>query len=332
MKHPRKKSEEGVALITVLMIVAAMSAVAVALSAAVMSATTRARTVDAASQADWLALASEEVGRALIEEMFTASEGRLSVDMPGFAEPVRFPIEGGEITMRASDGGNCFNVNRLRITPVREDENAVGVSGPNAAEDFESLLKLAEVGDQNLTGLVYSAADWIDADQSPGLNGAENAYYASSGLQYRTPGLPMIDASELRAVRYYTPDVMDALGPLVCALPESGEQTLNINTLTAAQAPLLSLAFSGALSVEAARDLIFQRPVGGWPDVETFLTEPAIRQISPDLRRSKLLSVLTEYVRVQAAIDFANRRRTVEIMYRRNGAQRIETVWRERKG
>ncbi|MCH2458194.1 MAG: hypothetical protein MK186_09090, partial [Henriciella sp.] len=60
--------------------------------------------------------------------------------------------------------------------------------------------------------------------------------------------------------------------------------------------------------------------------------EPAIRQISPDLRRSELLSVQTEYVRVQAAIDFANTRRTVEIMYRRNGAQRIETVWRERKG
>ena len=332
MNHQTRKSEEGVALVTVLMIVAAMSAVAVTLSAAVMSATTRARTVDAASQADWLALASEEVGRALIEEMFTASEGRLSADMPGFAEPVRFPIEGGEITMRASDGGNCFNLNRLGTAAARPDDGAIGVSGRNAPEDYESLLELAEVDDPNLTGLVYSAADWIDADQSPGLNGAENAYYASPGLQYRTPGLPMVDVSELRAVRYYSPDVMETLEPLVCALPGTDEPSFNINTLTGEQAPLLSLAFSGALSVEAARDLIFQRPVGGWPDVEAFLSEPAVRQISPELRRSDMLSVQSEYFRVDAAIDFAGTRRTVEIMYRRDGAQRIETIWRERKG
>lgn len=77
MRQAKRKSERGVALVTVLMIVAAMSAVAVTLSSTVLSTTSRARAVDAASQADWLALSSEEFGRVLIEEMFTATEGKL---------------------------------------------------------------------------------------------------------------------------------------------------------------------------------------------------------------------------------------------------------------
>lgn len=332
MRQAASKSESGVALVTVLMIVAAMSAVAVTLSSTVLSTTSRARAVDAASQADWLALSSEEFGRVLIEEMFTATEGKLFAGMPGLGQPVRFQIDGGLITLTGSDGGNCFNVNRLAAPSAVADASGGNSTTPTAAEDYESLLDLAGLDDGNLTGLVASLVDWVDADQSPGMSGAENAFYASPGLQYRTPGIPMIDISELRAVRYYTPDIVEAMSPLVCALPGGDEVPLNINTLSQAEAPLLSLAFSGALTVESARDLIFQRPIGGWPDIASFLAEPAVREMSPELRRNDMLSVQSAYIQIEAAIDFMGTRRLVDIMYRLDGPQRAKTVWRERKG
>ena len=332
MMRPAKASEQGVALVTVLMIVAAMSTVAVTLSSTVLSTTSRARAIDAASQADWLALSSEEFGRVLIGEMVAQTEGQLFAGMPGLHAPVQFTVEGGLITLSGRDGGNCFNVNQLGGRAATAETQGAPAQQATPQEDYEKLLELADIDAGNRTGLVASLVDWIDADQTPGLSGAEDAFYASPGLNYRTSGQPMADISELRAVRYYTPSVYDALKPLLCAMPEAAPIPLNINTLEEAQAPLLSLAFSGALSVNDARDLIFQRPLGGWQSLESFLAEPAVKEIAPELRREKMLSTQSAYIAMQAAIDFRGTRRLVDIVYELDGTRPAKTVWRERKG
>lgn len=331
MKLRQRQSEKGVALVTVLMIVAAMAAVAVTLSSTVLASTSRARAIDAATQADWLVQSAEEVGRAAIRDMVRLTEGKLFADMPGLVEPTVFPVEGGVITLTGRDGGNCFNVNSLI------DANATRTAGLEAAEgtpgeDFQTLLTIMDIEKGNAPGLMASLADWIDADQSPGISGAENAFYGAPDLRYRTPGQPMQSISELRAVRYFTPPVIDALEPVLCARPGQDSVVLNINTLTEAQAPLLSLAFSGALTLDAAADLIFKRPTGGWESVEVFLTEPAVREINPALRQTDMLSVESRYVSVEAAIQFRETRRLVEIVYAIDGPDTVKKIWRERKG
>jgi general secretion pathway protein K len=331
MKWCGRRNERGVALVTVLMIVAAMSAVAVTLSSAVLASTSRARAIDAATQADWLVLSAEEVGRSAIMDMVGATEGRFFASMPGFDEPTLIEVQGGLITLTGRDGGNCFNVNSLANANIARTPGLTETQGASG-EDLIQLLEIAEIETSDLRGVTASLADWIDEDQSPGLSGAENAFYGSPSLNYRTPGQPMVDISEIRSVRYVTPDVADALRPLLCARPGSDTFELNINTMDRAAAPLLSLAFSGALTVEAAQDLIFQRPAGGWASVETFLAEPAVREISPELRRTGLLAVDTDFVAIEAAIDFRGTRRLVEIVYAVNGPDEIKTVWRERKG
>ena len=254
--------------------------------------------------------------------------------MPGLGQPVVFQAEGGLITVVVEDGSNCFNLNALRsaTTASRGDEQAAGTGVQTTAEDFVSLLNLAGIEGIDGEALTASLIDWMDPDQAPGLSGAEDSYYSTPTLNYRTSGLPMSEMAEMLPVRYMSPDIYEALQPLVCALPKEQQQPLNINTIPESRAALLSLAFSGALSVEAARDLIFQRPTGGWASVEEFLALPAIAEIAPELRRDSMLSVTASYVDVRSAIEYRGTRRVFELDFALDGAGLATTIHRERKG
>ena len=168
---PRQR-EDGAALVTVLMIVAAMSAIAVGLSSAVLASTGRARALDASAQADWLTLAAEEFGRSSISELFTTAEGRIVAGMPGLGEPVVFDVEGGQISVTGRDASNCFNVNALR-TPAAGADSTARQTEKTPRDDYLQLLKLVPDLEGDPEPLLASLVDWMDRDQTPGLNGAE---------------------------------------------------------------------------------------------------------------------------------------------------------------
>lgn len=331
MTSRQSTSQDGVALVTVLMIVAAMSAVAVSLSAAVLSSTNRAKSLDASAQADWLVTAAEEFGRSAIGDMLRVTDGELVADMPGLNTPTPFDVEGGLITVTGRDASNCFNLNSLRSAISGEgSQEATTAVSPRAA--FTALLELAEIEGPDPEALTASLADWMDRDQSPGLSGAEDSFYSGQGLNYRTSGQPLADVSELHAIRYYTPQVVEQMRPWVCAMPTALPQSININTVTERQAPLLALAFSGALSSEDARDIIFQRPPGGWQGVDDLLALPAIAEIAPELRRTDMLGTESSHIALRAAIDYHGTRRLFDIVYELDGAAPAKTIYRERKG
>lgn len=322
--------EEGVALVTVLMIVAAMSVVGVLLSSAVLASTQRARALDANSQAGWFVTGAAQYGERLVGDLVSASEGKLFTGMPKLGEPISFPIEGGLITLRGHDASNCFNVNALGTAP---DAGATGKGGQvSPHEDYAELISLLNVEGLDAEAAAATLADWIDADQSPGLSGAEDSFYLGETPPYRTSGQPLENLSELRAVRYYTPALVAALRPMICALPLEEPQVFNINTMSEEQAPLLSLAMSGALSVEAARDVLFRRPPGGWGSVDDFAAEPAISAIAPELRRMDMLSVSSTHIGVDAAIEYRGVRRSVDLLYAVNLAGPAELLRLERRG
>lgn len=325
------KNEKGVALVTVLMIVAAMSAAAVGLSAAVLSSTSRAKALDASAQADWLVFGAEEFARLRVTEMATAVEGRLTADMPGLGSPLQFRIEGGLLTVTGRDASNCFNLNSLRQagrTPSRQGSG----DEESPQQDFAELVRLSGLEDVDPETLAASLADWMDRDQTPRMNGAEDSYYVSAPRHYRTSSQPLAELGELRAVRGFTGATVEALRQLVCLRDETVTQKLNINTLTQREAALLSFAMSGALPLEQAQDVLFQRPPGGWESVEAFLTVPAIAGISPDLRRMDLLTIQSSHIDVDAAIEYRGTRRVVDILFELDGSTSARTVYRQRKG
>ena len=112
-----------------------------------------------------------------------------------------------------------------------------------------------------------SVGDWVDADQSPQPNGAEDDYYLSLPVPYRTPGRAMAELSELRAVRGMTEPIYRRLLPWVCALPTGEDAKVNLNTLRPDQARLIAAMTAGSLSIDRARAFIASRPPAGWSSV-----------------------------------------------------------------
>ncbi|WP_300381600.1 type II secretion system minor pseudopilin GspK [Henriciella sp.] len=328
MRYQRKQNERGVALVTVLMIVAAMSTVAVMLSSAVLSSTNRARALDAGAQADWFATGAEQFAGTALEELLSATGAALFADMPLLTQPISFNVEGGRLALTVEDASNCFNLNTL--SNARHDGEEVTAQSPST--DFLNLLEYAELEGIDSERLASALIDWMDPDQAPGLGGAEDSYYRSLTPPYRTAGQPFANLTELYAVRHVTPELVDKLRPLVCVHETVGFNALNINTLTEAEAPMLALAMSGALRVDTARDVIFQRPPGGWESVGEMMELPEMAQVAPDRRRMDMLSVNSSHIGVTAVIEYRGLRRTYEILYALDKSGGVHAVRKERKG
>jgi len=326
-------AQRGAALLTVLMIIAAMSVAALAITQAVTNATQRARALDAQAQLGFYAVSAEEVARARLTSLLAPLESRLSVDMPGFNEAQTIPVDGGVFTVSIRDASNCFDVNRLS----QEAENGALIADPDQQAAYQSILQaLMEDGyATDAVALVSSLSDWMDENTVPGNGGAEDSYYLSEVPSYRTSQQPLATLDELRAIRGYTPEVLATIRPLLCALPamaDSGPLTMNINTLTEDQAALLRLAFSDALTVQQARDLIATRPQGGWQSLDVLMEDPIVTRIDPEAIDRDRLGLVTSLVEVSANLSYRGHDMTMRFLFEAMPGRPIRTLRRERIG
>ena len=328
-RHP----ERGAALLTVLMIIAAMAVAALAVSSAITQSTQRARSLDAQAQLGLYAVSAEEVAKARMTAILEPLQSRLSVDLPGYNEPQIVPVDGGAFTVIVRDKTNCFDVNRL-AQETRSDNEAVD-SGTRDAYMFLLAALLEDSFNTDVTSLVSSLNDWMDANSVPGNGGAEDSYYLSETPSYRTSGRPLETLDELRAIRGYSAEIFLTLQPVLCALPSSVQRTseaLNINTLEEVDAPLLQLAFGDALSLDDARALIDSRPIGGWAEVQTLLEDPIVSRIDPNRIQTDRLGLVTSLVEVSTNVSYRGYDMTMRFLFEALPGQPIRTLRRERIG
>ncbi len=331
MRQTVRSSERGAALITVLLIIAAMSVVAVGLTQIVSQATQRARLLDAQAQLRFHAVSAEQVAISHLGGLIAQVGGRLSEVTPGLGEAQIFPIEGGQVTVVARDASNCFNVNSLVLG--RPETELTGED--KAIVDFREMVEEAGFDPGEASALTSALVDWMDSDNVPGPSGAEDAFYLGELPAYRTSGQPLADLSELRAIRGFHGAPIQALEPLICVreVPVAPTRpSLNINTLQPEQAPLLVLAFSGALRIDEARRVIAARPTGGWPELEAFLEEPEIANIAPDSRRLEMLSTVSRYMEVRADVAYRGQTMSLKILLEAQPGENVRTLRRERIG
>src|SRR3546814_6468290 len=117
--------------------------------------------------------------------------------------------------------------------------------------------------------IAAAAADWIDTDDRPLPDGAEDDTYARAAIPYRTANRFVADASELRAMRGVTPAIYATLRPWICALPTSDLSPINVNTLRPDQAPLIAMLAPEQLSIGDARRAIAARTLRGRSEEHT---------------------------------------------------------------
>ncbi len=326
-------AQRGAALLTVMMIVAAMSVAALAVTQSVTQATVRSRALDAQAQLALYAASSEEVAKARMAEVLRPLENKLHSDLPGLGEPQIIPLEQGALTVTARDATNCFDVNRL----TTGEEGGVLVADPEMQTAFQALLtELIEDGyASDMVALASSLIDWMDDNTVPGSGGAEDGYYLSEVPSYRTSGQKLGSISELRSIKGYTSEIYARVRPVLCALPgdrAASPGVLNINTLEEHHAPLLQQAFGGILPIDSARELISLRPTGGWADTETMLQDPILNLLNlQDIRRDQL-GVVTTLVEVSANVSYRGHDMTMRYLFEVQPGRPIKTIRRERIG
>lgn len=221
----RHSSQQGIALLTILVMVAL---------ATVLAATIAKRQTNTTENTGYLMRQNQSLLYAKSAEAFFSelliqdSESANNIDhlQENWAKPMpAFPVEDGYVSGRLLDESGKFNLNNL----VKPDGTQVDES---SRRWFEKLLQRVGLPAE----LSQAVIDWQDVDdETTGAMGAESNYYQGLDPAYLTPNTKFHSVEELKLVRGFEGKNYDLIRPYVTALPE--QTKININT-----APALLLA------------------------------------------------------------------------------------------
>ncbi|AWT12038.1 general secretion pathway protein GspK [Stutzerimonas frequens] len=254
--------QRGVALITVLLVVAIVTVVSAAMVARQQLSIRATSNQLQARQAWHYALGGEALAQTILARDLKGGEpGAAAIDhlLEPWAQPLpAFEIDQGEILVRIEDLAGRFNLNDL----LRDQQ-----PNPAAVEQFRRLLLRLQISAPYAERLL----DWIDPDQQPsGELGAEDNVYLGLDTPYRSAGRRLHDLSELRLLLDMREEDFQRLAPYVVALAPN--VPLNVNT---ASAMVLS-SLSDNLSLGAAESLVELRRAVPFRNSAAFLAQPAL--------------------------------------------------------
>jgi general secretion pathway protein K len=290
--------ERGVALLTVLLLVAVMSAIAVGVLDDIRFGIRRTLNAATGTQGQYFALGAEQLARARISRLLERDATRTSLEGGWNGQPIVFPIENGEIRARVTDATGCFNLNSL----VAVGGGEPFVRREAGVRQFTALLTALNIA--GAPALADALAEWMDSN-NVGAPGTEDDGYLKGETPYRTASVPLAEVSELRAVRGFSAGVYATLRPYVCALPTTDLSPVNINTLPPERAVVLTALTDGGIGVNSARGILAGRPTAGWRDLAAFWSQPAFAQTPADAAVRSQVDVRSRYFALDAEVSFA---------------------------
>lgn len=288
----------GVALLTVLLLVAVMAVLVVAMLDDIRFALRRAGNAQAVAQAQWHALGAETLAMAQIERLARRDPGVTTLAGGWNGRSFLFPVDDGLIRATLSDATACFNLNS-----VVHGAGELFTRHETGVTQYQALLQALDFPAAQARALAEALADWIDSDQQREGLGHEDPGYARGRDGYRTGATLLAEPSELRAIHGYTSAVYARLRPHVCALPTTALSPVNLNTLQDQDAPVLAMLTGGAIDAERARRVIASRPVQGWRSEDEFWNSPGMAGEVPGNAVLDQTELRTRYFRLHAEVD-----------------------------
>jgi general secretion pathway protein K len=289
--YPFRGQQQGVALISILLIVVIATVLGAAMTTEQNFSINRARVSFDQSIVKQYALGGEELARQILRQDFIDSP---EVDHLGeqWAVPGDvFEFEDGEIELQIIDLQSRMNVNGLASTEANnngqngsansqlDDSTNGSLNGsPNSsAQDNDTKARLIRLFTQQGAEdrHVHNLKDWIDADDANDGLGAEDYAYLGLDKPYRTAGQLIGDISELRLLLEMEPQQFQLIAPYLVALPDV-QIEVNVNTASAGvlQALLPGTDLGTLESLVADRD-------GGQPFESTsaFLVQAGVQGV-----------------------------------------------------
>lgn len=291
------KRQQGIALITILMMVALASIIAVTIAQRQQNTNQNTGYLLGQHQALNYAKSAE----ALFSELLVqdAKSGSKSDHLQeSWAQPMpAFPIDGGYVSGRIVDETGKFNLNTL----VKDD----GTPNPNAQAYFQAVLKRLGLPDE----LVEAVIDWQDADDLViGAMGAESAYYGSLPRPYQPSNHAFQSVEELKQVRGFEGQNFALIRPYITAIPAKNSK-ININTAPT----LLIAAISDQINLNTLENELKQKQQGmeGFESVEQLWQLQSLAQLTTDQKNlaQNNFDVKSMFYQVDIEVLIADRKR-----------------------
>lgn len=242
--------QTGVALITVLVVVAIISGIASSVILEQQFAIRRTENLLHGDQGILYLFALETWGKeVLIADVKESAESdhleeNWSKVIPGVV------IEGGSVSGKIDDMQGLFNLNSLL------DEE--GKLSDTAMQQFKCLLTEYAGSTISPDHIAGATKDWMDSDQDVEADGAEDLDYLSRDPGYRSAGQHFVSASELLLIDGMSYEAWQNIRPFVTAYaaPKEEDSYINVNT---APLELLKCLNSDEDSQSIASDIVQYR-------------------------------------------------------------------------
>jgi len=291
-----KKTQGGVALVMVLLIVAMATTIAAFMAQQQGFWQREMENGRDRAQARRIAEAGIDWARAVLADDASVNQTDNPKELWALQLPA-IPVEGGEVQGSLLDQQGLFNLNNL----VRN-----GVASAPDIANFQRLLSALGLPQE----LADALADWEDADSVTAANGAEDEYYMNLPKPYRCANRLLSDIGELASVKGFDATIIKRLEPFVGVLPDSNT-AVNVNF---AQAEVLMAILPG-LDLQNARQLVTQirtTPLTNTADFFQLLPKNVIQNSTMNL------SVSTQYFMVTGYATQGDGSSAVHTLLRRN--------------
>ena len=236
------KKVRGVALITVLLIVALAAVLVTQMTGRLQLQMQRTNNISLNQQAYWYAMGAEAFAKTILIEAFKDEQDVTHLEQMWAQGETSYPVDFGQITGEIFDMQACFNLNALRI-----DRSAIpaGSGKPAIQVAFQQLilsLNVEGVTDFEADSMTDALVDWLDKDSAiESAGGAEDNDYAAKEFPYLPANHYLASITELRLIEHFTIPVINQLKKFVCVLPNNNLHNINLNTISTEQVKLLEV-------------------------------------------------------------------------------------------
>jgi general secretion pathway protein K len=262
-----KFRNKGVVLISILLIVLLLSAVAITFGNKYLVSLKRAQYIEFQSLSLNAFRNVEAMSLNKIDKFSRFNSSNLTKENPLLTDEMYFEINGATIVGSIEDASNCFNINSL-VRAGKEDyqENKKSMNA------FRELMYLVEVDNNIAEEIIDQIIDWVDKNSNPRAYGLEDYYYSGPLHNPRefSGGRLLIDIEELKSIPSVRLVDWNIFQKLFCAYPFATDLKLNINTLDKNNIFLLT-AFFPKIDLKDAEYIIENTPSNGFKDINTFL-------------------------------------------------------------
>ena len=251
---------KGVVLISILLVVLLLSAVAVTFGNKYLLSLKRSQYIDFQS----LSLNSfrniESLSYRIIDDEYRFNSKKLSKNNPIINNQIYFNFDNTEIIGNISDASNCFNINSMVLS---KDGNYF--ENTQTTNAFRRLMNSYDIEDNLIEEIIDQIIDWIDRDSNPRAYGLEDYYYSGplhNPREYSGMRL-FISIDELKSIPAIKNVEWQIFKNHFCTLPSNTSLSFNINTLTKKDNYLLSSIYPN-IDIADAEYIIDNIPMEGF--------------------------------------------------------------------